>query len=135
MQNAITKENRISWNRIHHIMGMKQFPLVEQISDERLRYIYPLMQTRIQKILEIVEPYAVDMWVFGSAITMKCNAFSDIDICLRTDAYDQKLFHELSSEIAHSIDIPVDIIYYNDLEEQDKIRDEILKNGYLIRRC
>lgn len=137
MQNTMAEENRLSWNRVHHIMNAKRFPLMSQLSDKRLCFIYPLMQTKVQTILEIIEPYPVDMWIFGSAVTMKCNAFSDIDVCLRTEHYDKGLFHKISSEIAHSINIPVDIIYYNDLHKQDKIREEILKNGYLIRqyRC
>lgn len=64
---------------------------------------------------------------------MMCNVTSDIDICIRTASYDLDLFHELQRRIQLCSKHPCDVIYYNDLQESDKILEEIKTKGVVLQ--
>ena len=89
----------------------------------------------VQQIMELLEEYPVSLIVFGSALTMKCNITSDLDLCIQTTAYDKELFYDLAKKIACMVDVRTDILYYNDLTKQDRIKEEIDRNGYWIQEA
>ena len=56
---------------------------------------------------------------------MLCNVTSDIDICIETEKYDLDLFYEVQRKIQLRNKHPCDVLYYNDLQESDKVLNEI----------
>ncbi len=96
-----TEEGYQIWLKLRELRKLKKLPLVEGVEDPRLRRIYPLMQKSVQKVLEFLSEKPVFLIVFGSALTMKCNITSDLNLCIQTLAYDKKLFYELEEKIAY----------------------------------
>lgn len=121
------------WNEILSLRNITQFPLVSGVSDSRLSRVYPLMQLDVQNILEECAEYNVGVILFGSSITMLCNVTSDIDICIETEIYDLDLFYEVQRKIQLRSKHPCDVLYYNDLQESDKVLNEIRTKGLKLQ--
>ena len=121
------------WNEILSLRNITQFPLVSGVSDSRLSRVYPLMQLDVQNILEECAEYNVGVILFGSSITMLCNVTSDIDICIETEKYDLDLFYEVQRKIQLRSKHPCDVLYYNDLQESDKVLNEIRTKGLKLQ--
>lgn len=121
------------WNEILSLRNITQFPLVSGVSDSRLSRVYPLMQLDVQHILEECAEYNVGVILFGSSITMLCNVTSDIDICIETEKYDLDLFYEVQRKIQLRSKHPCDVLYYNDLQESDKVLNEIRTKGLKLQ--
>lgn len=121
------------WNEILSLRNITQFPLVSGVSDSRLSRVYPLMQLDVQNILEECAKYNVGVILFGSSITMLCNVTSDIDICIETEKYDLDLFYEVQRKIQLRSKHPCDVLYYNDLQESDKVLNEIRTKGLKLQ--
>lgn len=130
-----TEKGYQKWLELKALRNLKKFPLVKGVENPKLRRIYPLMQKSVQQIMELLEEYPVSLIVFGSALTMKCNINSDLDLCIQTTAYDKELFYDLAKKIACMVDVRTDILYYNDLTKQDRIKEEIDRNGYWIQEA
>lgn len=122
-----------SWEQIIEIQNLKAFPLVSGITDTSLKRIYPLLQRDAARVCDNLSDYNIDIIIFGSALTMKCNAFSDLDICIRTQQTDTELFYEIRKKISACCEVSTDVIYYNTLEENEPIKKEIDLNGYKLR--
>lgn len=121
------------WNEILSLRNITQFPLVSGVSDSRLSRVYPLMQLDVQNILEECAEYNVGVILFGSSITMLCNVTSDIAICIETEKYDLDLFYEVQRKIQLRSKHPCDVLYYNDLQESDKVLNEIRTKGLKLQ--
>ena len=91
------------------------------------------MQLDVQNILEECAKYNIGVILFGSSITMMCNVASDIDICIETAEYDLNLFYEVQRKIQLRSKHPCDVLYYNDLEESDKVLREIKTKGLVLQ--
>ena len=122
-----------NWKEILSLRNITQFPLVSGVSDSRLSRVYPLMQLDVQNILEDCAEYNVGVILFGSSITMLCNVTSDIDICIETEKYDLDLFYEVQRKIQLRSKHPCDVLYYNDLQESDKVLNEIRTKGLKLQ--
>ena len=122
-----------NWKEILSLRNITQFPLVSGVSDSRLSRVYPLMQLDVQNILEECAEYNVGVILFGSSITMLCNLTSDIDICIETEKYDLDLFYEVQRKIQLRSKHPCDVLYYNDLQESDKVLNEIRTKGLKLQ--
>ena len=122
-----------NWKEILSLRNITQFPLVSGVSDSRLSRVYPLMQLDVQNILEECAEYNVGVILFGSSITMLCNLTSDIDICIETEKYDLDLFDEVQRKIQLRSKHPCDVLYYNDLQESDKVLNEIRTKGLKLQ--
>lgn len=121
------------WKQIEEIQNLKVFPLVSGVTDMKLKRIYPLLQKEVAGVCETLSDYNIDIIIFGSALTMKCNAFSDLDICIRTPQTDIDLFYEIRKKISSCCEVSTDVIYYNTLEQNELIKQEIDLNGYKIK--
>ena len=121
------------WNKILSLRDLTQFPLVLGVTDTRLSHVYPLMQLDVQNILEECAKYNIGVILFGSSITMMCNVASDIDICIETAEYDLNLFYDVQRKIQLRSKHPCDVLYYNDLEESDKVLREIKTKGLVLQ--
>ena len=122
-----------NWKEILSLRNITQFPLVSGVSDSRLSRVYPLMQLDVQNILEECAEYNVGVILFGSSITMLCNVTSDIYICIETEKYDLDLFYEVQRKIQLRSKHPCDVLYYNDLQESDKVLNEIRTKGLKLQ--
>ena len=122
-----------NWKEILSLRNITQFPLVSGVSDSRLSRVYPLMQLDVQNILEECAEYNVGVILFGSSITMLCNVTSDIDICIETEKYDLDLFYEVQRKIQLRSKHPCDVLYYKDLQESDKVLNEIRTKGLKLQ--
>lgn len=122
----------VTWDIIHRINTQQEFPLVEGVSEPKYGRIYPLMQREVQSIVETLKDVDVTVLIFGSALTMRCSAFSDIDICIKTKEYNKSLFELVRTKISNVSNTSVDIVYYNELPENDKLKCEIDTKGFEI---
>lgn len=113
-------------------MEQELFPLVSGITDLKYMLIHPLMQRDVQKIVSILKKYNVHAILFGSSITNRCNIMSDLDLCIKTKQYDIDLFYEIQKNLSTEIETPMDILYYNDISQSDRLRNEIDQGVRLI---
>ena len=121
------------WEEIIKLRELKTFPLVDGVHDGRLVSVYPIMQQDVQRMLHECEGYNIELVVFGSSLTMMCNAVSDIDVSIRTAEYDIELFESVQRAIQLCTKHSCDVIYFNDLQENDKILNEILTKGLVLK--
>ncbi len=124
-----------SWKKIQSIMSLKKFPVVVECSKEDfsvLQQVYPLMQSDVYKIMKCKDLADTVIILFGSALTMRCNSYSDLDIAVKTRKFDYELFHVIQAKIASLVNVDCDIIYMNDITDSEPIRFEIQK-GLRIR--
>lgn len=131
-------QSGMSWKEILQLRERKTFPLVDARLGEAYRRIYPLMQREVARGLESLAEFDLDLIVFGSALTMYCNCMSDLDLCIRTKEYDLDYFHQIQIAVFRCVTVPCDVIYYNDLGENEKIKTEIDETGYKMKemgRC
>ena len=118
------------------LRNLKSFPLCIECDEKAaaiLHRVYPLMQKYILKLLDSKCLSDVTLVLFGSALTMLCNNESDLDIAVKTESYDLDKFHQTRNIIEDLIDIPCDVVYYNDITESDHLLPEI-KKGLILRR-
>ncbi len=124
------------WERIKSIMNLRKFPVVVECEQEEFRVlqqVYPLMQPDIYKIMKCKDLKDAVIILFGSALTMRCNSFSDLDIAVKTRELDYELFHAIQARIASLVNVECDIIYLNDMNNTEPIINEIQK-GLIIKR-
>ena len=121
---------------IMRLRNLQSFPLCIECDEKAaaiLHRVYPLMQKYILKLLDSKCLSDVTLVLFGSALTMLCNNESDLDIAVKTESYDLDKFHQTRNIIEDLIDIPCDVVYYNDITESDHLLPEI-KKGLILRR-
>lgn len=69
-----------------------------------------------------------EVYVFGSAVTGKSTAHSDLDLAVRGIPADK--FFQVYGELMFLLDHPVDLV---DLQLQAKFGDVLLKSGEMLR--
>lgn len=128
---------QITTEDIMKLTTIQRFPIVvsdcskeEQVVLER---IYPLMQRYVLRLMHASWLENVNVWIFGSSLSMRCNIESDLDIALETTECDTDLFFKLETQIAKEIDVDCDIIYLNTLSPNEQLYKEI-RNGLCVRR-
>lgn len=125
MENGLLDQREIDL-----IMKSNVFPVVVTCTEcERkvLRRVHPLMQDNVRKIIQSEDISHLELYIFGSSITMKCNLYSDLDIAVKTVEFDTEAFFRLQSCIAKLVDVPCDVVYLNSVDESDLLYDEIIK--------
>lgn len=107
------KDDSVAWEEIFGLRNLKVFPLVDESLGEEYHRIYPLMQCEVKSVMLAVKNYNVSVIIFGSALTMKCNITSDLDVCIKSKDYNIEQFHEIQTKILKNISVNCDVIYYN----------------------
>lgn len=91
---------------------------------EELKYIFPSKQKAVQKAIELAaaDSRIKRLIIFGSAATMNCGEFSDVDIALDVPDINSDDFAKLARPFYTEIPSETDVIHYN------TIHSELFKN-------
>lgn len=102
----------------------------------RMERVHPLKQRLVMKIAEYVNntPEISHVCIIGSAISMKCNIYSDLDLIIQLgSAYNSgEVKNKVSERIQELSDWNTDILWYDHLSEEDRIYQEI-ERGLFIK--
>lgn len=105
---------------------MWDFDILNGVDFPHCNRVHPLMQRRIQMILnKLKEDSNIKTVVlFGSSLEFRCSSYSDIDL------YIEKYDHEKKVESDWDIDCEVDLLM--DLDHSSNLYREIDKKGLLL---
>ena len=100
---------------------MYNFPLIVKGNDI-LKRIFPAKQKAVAQILELLKDNEkIDrIIIFGSAVTLNCGTYSDVDVAIEADISTDE-FLKVAHILYVNVDSEVDVIHYN------TIRSELLK--------
>ena len=110
----------------------KAFPLVVETKYLDVCGVHPLMQEACAKLCEMfsTEP-DMALGVFGSSVTSKCNQLSDLDLVIRLRTDDLQRFYSLRKRISlANLGVETDVIYFNELENGERLKEEIQNTVY-----
>lgn len=99
--------------------------------DDVLKHIFPLMQGQVQRVIDISSglPAIERVVVFGSAVTLRCGAGSDLDIAVDApEISEEDEFLRLVRPIRRALTVDSDILHYNSIKNE-LLKNEINKNG------
>lgn len=126
--------SNISMEDIVQLRNLKSFPVcIACDSEDRkiLKRVYPLMQQYVYQLMHADFLKDVQVILFGSSLTMYCNGESDLDLAIGTKKYDIEFFHDIRDRISDMLKVECDILYLNDVEQNDRILGEI-NHGLVI---
>ncbi len=105
---------------------MWDFPVKEGVSFGNANRVHPLMQTRVDKLIQILskDKNVRRIVLYGSSLEFRCNSNSDIDLYIEKDDKDKKL------ERIPDLDCEVDII--TNLSVESRLYQEIDRKGLLL---
>lgn len=110
-----------------------QFKLVLDTKYPEIAGLHPLMQRPAERLCELFKDEKdFILGIFGSAITNRCNSFSDLDIVIRflVDTREER-FYDISKRISLArIGVRTDVIFYNGLSKKERLYEEIHENAY-----
>ncbi|MCD8217834.1 MAG: nucleotidyltransferase domain-containing protein [Clostridiales bacterium] len=106
--------------------NMWDFPIVHGVSFTDANRIHPLMQKRVDTLIDaLVRDANVRKAVlFGSSLEFRCDSRSDIDL------YVEKYDKEKNLEILPELDCEVDVI--TNLSPESRLYQEIERTGLLL---
>lgn len=105
---------------------MWDFEVMDGVDFPNSNRVHPLMQKRVQKLLEILKKdnNIVKIVLFGSALEFRCSSYSDIDVYIEKKDRSQSLLEE------PIMDCEIDIVA--NLDKSSKLYQEIEKKGLLL---
>ncbi len=112
--------------------GWRYHLLVEEPKAINLEYIHPLKQKLVDDVAREAQndPHVKRLIIFGSAITGRCNPFSDLDICvdwIMPSHDDDGVYVPETVSFMKFISVAakgnVDILSYDDIGNADLIRN------------
>lgn len=106
--------------------NMWDFEVKEGVTFKHANRVHPIMQKRVQKILEELsgDSNIKKIVLYGSSLEFRCNSNSDIDL------YIEKINTDLPLKKEPEIDCEVDII--TNLDHKSRLYEEINKTGLLL---
>lgn len=113
-------------------LTMKEFPGVVKSNCRNIRRVYPLKQRQVAQIYDEAGKHDIikRIIIFGSSVTSKCHADSDLDICIDADVSDGMKVYELQKRIGNICDWNCDILMYSNLG--NRLKNTIDKEGVVI---
>lgn len=104
--------------------NMWDFPVMEGVSFQNANRVHPLMQARIEKLLQsmLKDKNVRKLVLFGSSLEFRCNSNSDI--------YIEKIDKDKKLEHFPDLDCEVDIV--TNLSPDSKLYFEIDKKGLIL---
>ena len=111
----------------------KTFPLVVDTEYVEVQGVNPLMQSDCVKLCEMFQDEDdFVLGVFGSSVTERCGMFSDLDLVIRLFGdVSAERFYGYARKISRAgLSVETDIIFYNELDDDGLLKQEIKKNAY-----
>lgn len=112
------------------------FPIVVNNSNYQANRIHPLMQRVVNGIYEYVKTNdsIEKVIIFGSAINIRCNNKSDIDVALkiRNECFNIEYRNKISEKIQEISNFNADIIWLNTIDKNSRLYENISKKGIVI---
>lgn len=111
---------------MNNFKRMWDFGTKEGIHFLHCNRVHPLMQGRVQKVLQILEqdPNIQKIVLFGSSLEFRCSSFSDLDL------YIEKAEPSLPLKNEPSLDCEIDFVM--DLNHNSSLYKEIDRTGLLL---
>lgn len=112
------------------------FPIVVENLNYQANRIHPLMQRVVNDIYEYVKTdnSIEKVIIFGSAINIRCNNKSDIDVALkiRNECFNIEYRNKISEKIQEISNFNADIIWLNTIDKNSRLYENISKKGVVI---
>lgn len=112
------------------------FPIVVNNSNYQANRIHPLMQRAVNDIYEYVKTNnsIEKVIIFGSAINIRCNNKSDIDVALkiRNECFNIEYRNKISEIIQEISNFNADIIWLNTIDKNSRLYENVCKKGVVI---
>lgn len=112
------------------------FPIVVNNSNYQANRIHPLMQRVVNDIYEYVKTNnsIEKVIIFGSAINIRCNNKSDIDVALkiRNECFNIEYRNKISEIIQEISNFNADIIWLNTIDKNSRLYENVCKKGVVI---
>ena len=112
------------------------FPIVVENLNYQANRIHPLMQRVVNDIYEYVKTNnsIEKVIIFGSAINIRCNNKSDIDVALkiRNECFNIEYKNKISEIIQEISNFNADIIWLNTIDKNSRLYENISKKGVVI---
>ena len=112
------------------------FPIVVENLNYQANRIHPLMQRVVNDIYEYVKTdHSIEkVIIFGSAINIRCNNKSDIDVALkiRNECFNIEYRNKISEKIQEISNFNADIIWLNTIDKNSRLYENISKKGVVI---
>lgn len=112
------------------------FPIVVENLNYQANRIHPLMQRVVNDIYEYVKTNnsIEKVIIFGSAINIRCNNKSDIDVALkiRNECFNIEYRNKISEKIQEISNFNADIIWLNTIDKNSRLYENISKKGIVI---
>lgn len=105
---------------------MWDFPVMDGISFQDANRVHPLMQGRVEKLLNVLsgDPNIRRVVLFGGSLEFRCSSFSDIDL------YIEKYGSEKKLEYFPELDCEVDIV--TNLSSENRLFQEIQRTELVL---
>lgn len=112
------------------------FPIVENNDNYDCGRIHPLMQKKVNEIYKFVkkEKAVEKVIIFGSAVNIRCNKKSDIDLAvkLKDDCFNLENQNQISEEIQSITDYNADIVWLNKIDPETQLYRNISLKGVVV---
>ena len=112
------------------------FPIVVENLNYQANRIHPLMQRVVNDIYEYVKTNnsIEKVIIFGSAINIRCNNKSDIDVALkiRNECFNIEYRNKISEKIQEISNFNADIIWLNTIDKNSRLYENISKKGVVV---
>ena len=112
------------------------FPIVVNNLNYQANRIHPLMQRVVNDIYEDVKTNnsIETVIIFGSAINIRCNNKSDIDVALKikNECFNIEYRNKISEIIQEISNFNADIIWLNTIDKNSRLYENVCKKGVVI---
>lgn len=112
------------------------FPIVVNNLNYQANRIHPLMQRVVNDIYEYVKTNnsIEKVIIFGSAINIRCNNKSDIDVALKikNECFNIEYRNKISEIIQEISNFNADIIWLNTIDKNSRLYENVCKKGVVI---
>ncbi|MBQ8074880.1 MAG: hypothetical protein IJ237_02740 [Oscillospiraceae bacterium] len=91
--------------------------------DDVLCYVFPTKQKATQEAIDIAKKNdkIQRLIIFGSAVTPRCGALSDLDLAIDAPDISEDMFLQMARQFYCGVNSEVDVVHYN------RIKNSLLK--------
>ena len=112
------------------------FPIVVKNDNYDCQRIHPLKQRIVDEVYNYIKDNVMieKVIIFGSAINVRCNNKSDVDIAIKVkeEYFNKESKNNISEDIQEICDYNSDIIWLNTIDEKSQLYYNINTKGVVI---